>query len=129
MILALRREPFSEKSIKGELFNDEQFFCYTLERPLEGDIVAIPAGVYDIEIRHSPHFDRDLPHLLNVPERSDILMHGGNKAIDSLGCILCGYKEFDEDTIGDASAVSDLTRIIAAAKANNERVQIRVIDP
>jgi Family of unknown function (DUF5675) len=128
MQLSLYREP-SATSCKGELFIDGVFTCYTLERPEEGSIVAIPSGTYQIELKFSPHFQRVLPHLLDVPGRTDILMHGGNKPEDSLGCILCGYKDFGPDSIGDASAVNDLVRLMEAAIAHGETVSIAVIDP
>jgi len=116
---------FREAALKGELFNEGQFFCYTLER----SGVQIPASIYKLEIRFSPHFQKDLPHLLDVPGRTDILIHGGNEPKDSDGCILVGYKEWGPETIGDASAVLDLTRLIKAAISNKEGAQIAVIDP
>jgi len=126
-MLALRREPFSEKSVKGELFIDEQWFCYTLERPeTDSPVVAIPAGTYSVVISYSPHFQRNLPHIMDVPGRSAILMHGGNKPEDSLGCVLCGYKELGDDSIGDAQAVTDLLSAIVDAGGH---CRIAIIDP
>lgn len=127
VLFTLRREPFSPRSVKGELFIDEEYFCYTLERPeADSDVVAIPAGTYPVIISYSPHFGRNLPHIMDVPGRSAILMHGGNKPEDSLGCVLCGYQEFGEDSIGDAKAVNDLLGALVDAGGHG---RIAVIDP
>lgn len=130
MNLTIRREPFSVFSVKGEFFIDEVFFCYSLERPEFGsNVVAIPAGTYDVVLTYSPHFDKNLPHIVGVPGRTAILMHGGNTASNSLGCTLLGYKEFDDDTIGDAQAVADFLVLMVAAVGRGERVRIAIIDP
>ena len=54
---------------------------------------AIPAGSYQLELRFSPDLQCVTPHLLNVPGRSDVLIHFGNYAKDTLGCILVAMKE------------------------------------
>lgn len=51
---------------------------------------AIPARRYKIEMLHSNHFNRMLPHLIDVPGYAGILIHPGNKAADTNGCILPG---------------------------------------
>ena len=61
---------------------------------------AIPYGTYDITLKvQSPKYkdraqykfcDGYLPRLLNVPEFDGILIHIGNTAEDSAGCILVG---------------------------------------
>ncbi len=125
----LERQTSSAKSTKAELFQDGEFFCYTLERPDTGPILFIPGGIYDVDLVWSPHFQRILPHIMDVPGRSHILMHGGNEAKDSLGCILCGYDESGPDWIGHAAAVDDLVRIMQAAKAHGETIKIQILDP
>jgi len=122
----LQREPFSDFSVKGELYMDGVYFCYTLERPEEGEIKAIPSGTYPVVISYSSHFQRNLPHIMDVPGRSAILMHGGNKPEDSLGCVLCGYSELGEDSIGDAQAVTDLLSALVDAGGH---ARIAVLDP
>jgi len=40
----------------------------------------------------SPHFGVVLPHIMDVPGRSDILIHWGNTVADSHGCVLAGVR-------------------------------------
>lgn len=75
--------------------------CQTLEllyhdnRP---QVSCIPEGQYNGAVQFSPHFQRDLPELLDVPGRSQILFHFGTWAGDAAkgekcntkGCILVG---------------------------------------
>ena len=82
----------------GRLFVDGKFFCNTLEdtvRDLSNEKkvygkTAIPYGEYKVVYNWSPKFGRNLPRLLNVPAFEGILIHPGNTADDSAGCILVG---------------------------------------
>ena len=53
-------------------------------------ITAIPTGRYQITATYSPHFNRTLPLLNNVPGYSGVRIHPGNTAADTDGCILVG---------------------------------------
>jgi len=97
--LTLERDIQDGQATLGRLFVDGNFQCYTLERPWlnnQRGVSCIPEGTYHGAIQPSPHFRRDLPELLDVPGRSQILIHMGNKPADSMGCVLVG-KERDED--------------------------------
>lgn len=79
-----------------------EFVCDTLEPPyLERRGVkklahAIPAGDYPLVVSFSPKFQKMLPLVVNVPGRSGIRIHAGNRAhsdpakTDTMGCILVG---------------------------------------
>ena len=62
------------------------------------DQSRIDVGTYTCALRFSPHFQRTIYHLLDVPGRGDVEIHWGNfcgdKAkgfrSDVLGCILVG---------------------------------------
>lgn len=86
MNIVLQRGMPSAKSIPGEMFIGGTHVCFTLERPG----VAILAGKYGIGLYDSPHFHRQMPILLDVPGRADILIHWGSYPTDSEGCILVG---------------------------------------
>ena len=67
--------------------------CDTLERPnVDPEHACIPKGTYRVQMMMSPHFGVVLPHIMDVPGRSDILIHWGNTVVDSHGCVLAGVK-------------------------------------
>lgn len=100
----------------GRLFLDGRYFCDTLEdmdRGLSSDMsdeeiakikvpgkTAVPRGTYDVTLDVvSPRFATRkayafcggrLPRLIDVPGFNGILIHAGNTADDSSGCILVG---------------------------------------
>ncbi len=94
--LKLVRFAFKDSYTIGRLFINDNYFCDTLEDVVRhvGQKVhgktAIPAGTYKIVVNRSPKFKRDLPRLLNVPGFDGILIHRGNTAKDTSGCILVG---------------------------------------
>jgi hypothetical protein len=93
------------KQTRGILtvFKDEQpiFTCVTLELPWRDNkrfVSSIPTGTYDwVMLNNTPTFNYTVLHILNVPDRSGILIHSGNyivgDRVDSQGCPLVG-KEF-----------------------------------
>ena len=83
----------------GRLYLNGAYFGDSLEpqwRDLKGGEpkvagkTAIPEGTYKIIMKQSPKFGRMLPTLLNVPQFKGILIHRGNTAKDTAGCILVG---------------------------------------
>lgn len=74
---------------------------FTMEPPWENNEKfksCIPAGEYIMVKHDSPKFGKCFK-LLDVPERTDILMHPGNFPENTTGCILvgCGFKDIDGD--------------------------------
>lgn len=66
----------------------------------------------------SPHFtsifgrEIKVPHLQNVPGRSDIEIHMGNYPEQTKGCIILGHVR-DEDSVGDSdTAFFNLMNIV-----------------
>ncbi|PZN93959.1 MAG: hypothetical protein DCF30_21060 [Hyphomicrobiales bacterium] len=94
MQITLKRTVLTQASTVGKLSIDGRFVCYTIEdrvRPQKIDAnTAIPAGTYDVIINESPRFKRKMPRLMDVPDFTGILIHWGNKAGDTEGCILVG---------------------------------------
>lgn len=113
--MVLNRVTRTDKSTIGDLYINNEFFCYTLEDfdrdfNKDGDIddvgeekvygeTAIPAGTYEVKLTMSTRFKRILPLLINVPHFDGIRIHRGNTAKDSLGCIIVGFTK-DKDFVG-----------------------------
>ena len=68
----------------GELVERLHLICDTLEN-LD---FLVPALVYRIAVTQSPRFNRLLPILQQVPNRSGIRFHRGSRPEHSKGCIL-----------------------------------------
>lgn len=101
--LELVRKEFTDEATLGELYLEEDFFCFVLEdkvRPLGEKVpgeTAIPEGKYQVLLTQSPRFKRVLPLLIDVPGFDGIRIHPGNTADDSSGCLLVG-DEIDRST-------------------------------
>ena len=75
------------KAVEGHIdleFDKDVIRCHTLEN---ADYI-IPAGDYEIDMTHSPKFNKFLPELLNVQNRSGIRIHSGIIPEHTRGCIL-----------------------------------------
>ena len=129
MKLTLKRINKANDYTEGKLYIDGEYICDTLEdcdRGLTEDMeltdiiarkiygeTAIPIGTYQITLDVvSPKFkDRGwarfcngtLPRLMDVPGYEGVLIHVGNKAVDTLGCVLVGEKTID-GYIGNSTA-------------------------
>lgn len=67
-------------------------FAVTLENPWldnQRNVSCIPEGRYECKRVQSPRFGNTF-EVTNVPNRSHILFHKGNKEDDTQGCILVG---------------------------------------
>lgn len=104
--LLLKRIALRETYTIGKLYVDGVYFCDTLEDKVrdynkDGDLLdedeqkvfgetAIPYGMYKVILNYSPRFKKILPRLLDVRHFEGILIHPGNTAKDTHGCILVG---------------------------------------
>lgn len=121
MELTLIRSVFTSQSTIGRLYVDGKYECYTLEDMVrEGPKVkhktAIPAGRYPVRMGYSPRFGKKMPRVEDVPNFSGILIHKGNTASDTSGCILVG-RTAGENFIGESRlAFAALVEKLNAAK-------------
>ena len=113
MKLQLKRFLFTDKSIIGRLFINGVFTCYILENPYlnnEKYISCIPIGTYDYVIRDGvkagSKYKYFHPHIINVPNRSLILIHPGNYPKDTLGCLLPG-DSYQKDVVWSSRKAFD----------------------
>jgi Family of unknown function (DUF5675) len=112
MDLKVTRKVYTPHSTIGELYIDGQFECYTLEDTVRGPGIkipgatAIPIGRYQVLIDYSNRFQRNMPHVLDVPGFDGIRIHSGNTDKDTEGCILLGKTE-GNDFIGHSKEEFD----------------------
>lgn len=126
----------------GWLYIDGKLICETLEdkdrgltqnmsldeikkRKVYGE-TAIPMGTYNVIISNSPKFKRNLPRLLNVPGFDGILIHEGNVADHTKGCILVGQNRIKGQLINSKKYAKIVTDLIAKAYEKNEKITITI---
>ena len=123
MKLKLERFHFAEDYTIGRLSIDGAYYCDTLEDKVrdltkEKKVMhetAIPEGVYSVIVNVSPRFKRELPRLLEVPHFEGILIHRGNTAKGTSGCILVGENKAVGKVINSTPYELDLTKRIKDA--------------
>lgn len=134
MKLKLKRIAMRDTYTIGRLTVDGQYFCDTLEdrvrdltkeKKVPGE-TAIPAGTYDMVVNISPKFKRMLPRLLNVPNFDGILIHRGNTASDSAGCIIVGENKVVGRVINSTGYEQKLTDMLLKAQQKGEPLSIEV---
>lgn len=142
MELKLQRIARKETYTIGRLYVDGVRFCDTIEdkdRGLRQDLplsvnlkrkvkneTAIPAGRYRVtlgvkspKMSQRPAYDfcqGYVPRLVNVPAFDGILIHIGNTAKDSAGCILVGENKVVGKVINSTETFKRLYAVLKAAK-------------
>lgn len=100
-------------------------------------MTAIPTGTYDVTLAiQSPKFVtyeyyRDfcngyLPRLIGVKGYEGILIHKGNKASQSAGCLLVGYNTVKGCVTSSQAAFEKLYGILKAAHDRREKITITI---
>jgi hypothetical protein len=77
---------------------------------------AIPAGTYKVTMVYSPRFKRTLPYLHDVPHFIGILIHGGNTADASSGCVIVGSNTVKGKVLESQVTLSALLKKIGGQK-------------
>lgn len=128
----------------GRLFVGGEFFCNTLEDTVR-DLTktkkvygktAIPAGVYEVTMNViSPKYSKKsayrwcegrMPRLLGVPQFEGILIHAGNTAADTDGCLLVGHNKVKGSLVDSQKTFKALWNILEAAHRRGERIEIEI---
>ena len=137
----------------GKLYIDNQYFCDTIEDVDRGltqsmsttDIAkkkvkhctAIPTGTYKVDMNTvSPKYSSKtwymqvckgkLPRLLNVPGFDGVLMHCGNTANDTSGCIIVGKNTIVGRVTNSRIVFKQLYQKLNEAVKNNQTVTITI---
>lgn len=145
MELLLKRIARRDTYTIGHLYIDGEYFCDTIEdtdRGLRQDmqpsviramkrkgITAIPAGRYRVTLEvRSPKFsqkkyekkygfcDGYLPRLINVPGFDGVLIHIGNTAKDTEGCLLVGKNTKVGKVLESAATFRELYKMLQEEK-------------
>lgn len=141
MKLKLHRTFKGETYTIGKLYVDGEYFCDTIEdkdrglfqnMPLEQIKekkikyqTAIPTGTYKVTLSvQSPKFSQKeqynfcngyLPRLIDVPGFEGVLIHIGNTAEHSGGCILVGENKVKGKVINSTATFKKLYEVLKSA--------------
>ena len=149
MEILVKRIAKKPKYTIGKLYIDGQYICDTLEdtdRGLNQNMsleeikkkkvygeTAIPSGVYKVDMNTiSPKFKSrtwakpcggKIPRLVAVPGYEGVLIHPGNKAADSLGCILVGENTVVGQVVNSQATFKKVMNILT--KGDNITITIK----
>lgn len=154
MKLLVERNWKKEGYTIGKLYVDGEFFSNTLEdkdRGLKSTMslaevkklkvagtTAIPTGTYNVRMDViSPKYSRQawyvkncngarMPRLENVTGFDGILIHAGNKASDTDGCLLVGKNDVKGQVTKSKDYFQKLYTKLYAAHKKGEKIQITI---
>lgn len=129
MRVEIRRKWETSRSICGEMWIDGQFQCVTLEparlTPVHAGHPSIAAGgPFKVVLTLSPHLLYVTPEVLNVPGRSAIRWHVGNRPEDVLGCAAVGETHQTDFVVNSRKAFAALMAVLKEAKDGIEAVYL-----
>ena len=138
----------------GKMYIDGKYFCDTCEDTDRGltqymslaeikrkkiySRTAIPTGTYNVTMNVvSPRFSkRDfykkncdggrVPRLLNVPGFDGVLIHVGNSAADSNGCLLVGKNSQVGKVLNSTNTFLALYKKLKEASLKGEKITITI---
>lgn len=132
MNIEVIRDTLTDTSSIGSVYVDGAWHCHSLEDrsrfgPKVPKETAIPCGVYQVVIDFSNRFQKDMPHILNVPGFSGIRIHKGNTDKDVEGCIAVGAIR-GRDWIGNCTEVynSLFGKISLALRTEKVYITVRI---
>lgn len=138
----------------GNLYVNGEWFCNTLEdrdrgltatMPVElirakkvyGE-TAIPAGRYIVRMDivspkysgvkwYRENFGGRMPRLENVKGFDGILIHPGNSALDSYGCVLVGMNKQKGKVLDSRATFLKLWKLLETARKRKETIYLTII--
>lgn len=154
MKLKLVRKWKKEGYTIGQLYVDDIFFSNTIEDKDRGlnqnmpkekilfmkkpGITAIPTGTYEIVLNvQSSKYKKSkammqfcqayMPRLLNVPGYNGVLIHPGNSASDTEGCIIPGKNDKVGWVSNSTNYFKELYNKMKIANKKGENITIEII--
>ena len=147
MELLLKRIARKDAYTIGKLYINGKYVCDTIEdcdrlhfgKPKIPSQTAIPAGRYEVvQNVKSPRFgamsfykmicDGYVPRLLKVPMFDGVLIHTGNTAQDSSGCIIVGKNKVVGKVLESRETFKKLmVEHLMPAKRKGEKVYITIV--
>lgn len=153
MELLVRRRYKGSTYTIGSLYVNGVYECDTLEDPDRGltsemaleeikskkiyGNTAIPTGKYSVSMSVvSPRFkDRSwakpysgkIPRLLDVKGYEGVLIHVGNKATDTSGCILVGENKIKGQVLNSTACFMELMTQLLKAHLKGEPITIEIV--
>ena len=106
-------------ALTSRVYVDGSFFGYGLEN----NFYKFPNGIYNLYGKYSPSFKKNKIYI-DVPNRENIMFHGGNSIDDVRGCVIVASQQNGEKVSGDLS--QKLFDIVDAAGRNGEAVGLIV---
>ena len=153
MKLELKRIAKRDTYTIGKLYIDGVYFCDTIEdkdRGLKQSMslneikqikvkhqTAIPIGTYEITLHVvSPKYSQKpwyvnlcgakMPRLLNIPGYDGVLIHPGNSAADSSGCLVVGKNTVVGKVTDSRTTFKNLYAKLKVASDKGERITITI---
>jgi hypothetical protein len=115
----IRDTPKESGALTSRVYVDGSFFGYGLEN----NFYKFPNGSYNLIGKYSPTFKKNKIYI-DVPNRENIMFHGGNSIDDTKGCIIIAAQQNGDNVSGDLS--QKFFDVIDAAGRNGEAVGLIV---
>lgn len=140
MELIVSSPPSIDLTTISPLLVDGAKFCDVLEddvREVPGEPVsewkvqnqtAIPSGRYKLTITFSPHFQKDMILVNDVPGFSGVRMHSGDTVADTDGCLIVGNRVSDTEVAGGLrdGILAKLQALVQAAIDSGDEVWLTI---
>ena len=152
MEIKVKRIALKETYTIGKLYINGVYQCDTLEDKVrdynkDGDLndlneqkvygeTAIPYGKYEVTLKvQSPKYSKlatyswcngYLPRLLNVPHFDGILIHSGNVAEHSHGCLLVGENKVKGKVLNSMVTLKRIYPLLKQASDRGEKIWITI---
>nr|DAV22890.1 MAG TPA: Protein of unknown function (DUF2778) [Caudoviricetes sp.] len=143
MQILIQRHALKAGYTIGRMEINGRYFCDTLEDTDRGlresmtedeiaalkvkGATAIPTGTYRIDMQtRSPRFGRVLPRLVSVKGYAGVLIHSGNTAADTEGCILVGENRERGKVLNSRATLEHLLVFLREAQAEGEEIELTI---